>query len=137
MGRKPGGAPWQIGIQNPDALRDSNFAVIAVADKSVVTSGVYEHFFMLQGKRYHHIMDTRTGYPVDNGLLSVTVIADTSIDADSWDTVLFCLGPKDGLALARRLGIEMIMVTVDHRLYATDAAVREITITDPTFVYAR
>jgi FAD:protein FMN transferase len=137
MGAKPDGSQWRIGIQNPDAQRDTDFALVSVADKAVVTSGVYEHFFTRGGKRYHHIMDTRTGYPVDNGLLSVTVIADTSMDADSWDTVLFCLGPRDGLALARRLGIEMIMVTVDHTLYATDAAAKEITITDPAFTYAR
>jgi len=137
MGSKPGGVPWQIGIQNPDAARGTNFAVVAVENKSVVTSGVYEHFFIQNGRRYHHIMDTRTGYPVNNGLTAVTVIADKSFDADSWDTVLFCLGPKDGMALARRLGIEMIMVTEDHRLYATDAAARLITITDPGFTYVR
>lgn len=136
MGHKPGGALWQIGIQNPDALRDTDFAVVAVAGKSVVTSGVYEHFFIQNGKRYHHIMDTRTGYPVDNGLTSVTVIADKSIDADGLATTLFCLGPRDGLALARRLGVETIMVTEDDRLYATEAAAREVTITDPAFTYA-
>jgi thiamine biosynthesis lipoprotein len=136
VGHKPDGSSWQIGIQNPDSVRDTDFGVVGVVNKSVVTSGVYEHYFMHNGKRYHHIMDTRTGYPVDNGLTSVTVIAGTSIDADGLATTLFCLGPKDGLALARRLGVETIMITADHRLYATEAAAREITITDPSFTYA-
>jgi FAD:protein FMN transferase len=137
MGSKPGGYPWQIGIQNPDSARDVDFGVVAIVDKAVVTSGVYEHYFMHNGKRYHHIMDTRTGWPVDNGLTSVTVIAAKSIDADGLATTLFCLGPRDGLALARRLGIEAVMVTRDHHLYATEEAARAVTITDPSFSYAQ
>jgi thiamine biosynthesis lipoprotein len=136
MGSKPDGAPWRIGLQDPDSQRGVAFGTVEVIDKSVVTSGVYEHFFMQNGKRYHHIMDTQTGYPVENGLVAVTMISRASIDADGWDTTLLCMGPARGLALAKSLGLDVLLVSSDHRLYATDSAKKMLTITDPSFTYA-
>jgi thiamine biosynthesis lipoprotein len=136
MGSKADGSPWRIGIQNPENERGTPFGIVGVVGKSVVTSGVYEHFFIQNGKRYHHIMDTRTGYPVDNGLVSVTVISSSSIDADGIGLTLFCLGPSRGLTLAHTLGVDMIMVSADHKLYATDNMKKMLTITDPSFTYA-
>jgi len=136
MGSKPDGSPWRIGLQDPDSERGISFGTVGVVDKSVVTSGVYEHFFMQNGKRYHHIMDTRTGYPVENGLVAVTVISKSSIDADGWDTTLLCMGPSRGLAIAKTLGLDAILVSSNHKLYATDSAKKMLTITDPTFTYA-
>ena len=136
MGSKVDGSPWRIGIQNPDSERGTPFGTVRVVGKSVVTSGVYEHFFIQNGKRYHHIMDTRTGYPVDNGVVSVTIISSSSLDADGIGLTLFCLGPSRGLALADTLGVDAIMVSTDHKLYATASAKKMLTITDPGFTYA-
>jgi thiamine biosynthesis lipoprotein len=136
MGSKVDGSPWRIGIQNPESERGTPFGTVGVVGKSVVTSGVYEHFFIQNGKRYHHIMDTRTGYPVDNGLVSVTVISSSSLDADGIGLTLFCLGPSRGLALADTLGVDALMVSSDHKLYATDGMKKMLTITDPGFTYA-
>jgi FAD:protein FMN transferase len=133
MGRKPGAASWQIGIQNPDDERGASIGIASVVNRSVVTSGVYEHYFVQDGKRYHHIMDVRTGYPVDNGLTGVTVIADSSMDADGIALSIFCLGPADGLALAKKLSVDAIIVTGDHKLYLSDGAKRRLKLTDPGF----
>ena len=135
FGKKPGGAPWRIGIQNPDAPRGTYFGIASVVNKTLVTSGVYERFFIKDGKRYHHIMDTRTGYPVDNGLAEVTVITDKSFDADGVTLTLFSLGPEKGLEMARQLGVEAIMVGADHRVFATAGVKQFFAITDTGFSY--
>ncbi len=136
LGNRPTGDPWRIGVQNPDAAEGVSFAVASITNQSIVTSGVYEHFFTVNGKRYSHIINTRTGYPVDNGLTSVTVISDASVDADGLGLSLFCLGPRDGLALGEKLGLGVIMVDTEHRVYATAKARALLTITDPGFHYA-
>ena len=136
MGEKPGGSPWRIGVQNPDAPRGTYFGIATVVNRTLVTSGVYERFFWKDGKRYHHIMDTRTGYPIDNGIASVTVIADKSFDADGVTLTLFSLGPAKGLELGKKLRAEVIMVTADHRVYVSEGVKKIFTITDPGFAYA-
>jgi thiamine biosynthesis lipoprotein len=136
MGSRPDGGPWRIGIQNPDAARGTLLGVVRVVGRSVVSSGVYEHFFVQGGRRYHHIMDTRTGYPVDNDLTQVTVISAGSMDADGFGLTLFCLGPVRGLALAASLGIDAIMVSADHRVYTTAGARRMLSLSDDSFTFA-
>ena len=136
MGSKVDGSPWRIGVQNPDAPRGTYFGIATVVNKTLVTSGIYERFFIKDGKRYHHIMDTRTGYPVDNGLESVTVITDRSFDADGVTLSLFSLGPALGLELGKKLGVEAIIVAADHRVYATEGARKVFAITDPQFSFA-
>ena len=136
MGKKPGGIPWRIGVQNPDAPRGTYFGIATVVNKTLVTSGVYERFFWKNGKRYHHIMDTRTGYPIDNGIASVTVITDKSFDADGVTLTLFSLGPAKGLELGKKLGVEVIMVMADHRIYASEGAKKIFAVTDQSFAYA-
>jgi FAD:protein FMN transferase len=136
MGSKIDGSSWRIGIQNPDSPRGTYFGIATVVNKTLVTSGVYERFFIKDGKRYHHIMDTRTGYPVDNGLESVTVITDKSFDADGVTLTLFSLGPALGLEMGSKVGVDVIMVSADHRVYATAGARKVFTITDPQFKLA-
>ena len=98
-GAKAQAAPWRIGVQDPLAERGNYIGVLPVQDKSIVTSGVYERYFESEGKRYHHILSTTDGFPVHNGLLSVTIVADQSIDADGLSTAVFALGYEKGRAL--------------------------------------
>ncbi|WP_198511589.1 FAD:protein FMN transferase, partial [Bacillus subtilis] len=85
--------------------------------RSVVTSGIYERYFELDGVCYHHILDPRSGYPLDNDLLSVTVISDRSLDGDIYTTLLYGLGVEQGIAcLAEQPGIEAIFVTRDRQV---------------------
>jgi thiamine biosynthesis lipoprotein len=128
--------PWRVGIQNPAEGRGAYLGIAEVRNKTLVTSGVYERFFEDEehGKKYHHILSTRDGYPVDNGLLSVTIIGDSSIDADALSTSLFALGFEAGLALAESLAnTEAIFVFTDLRVRVTSGALQNFTITDGDF----
>ncbi|MGI6485327.1 MAG: FAD:protein FMN transferase [Tepidanaerobacteraceae bacterium] len=118
IGKKPDGTMWNIGLQNPFEPRGSIFAIAAVADKTLVTSGVYERFFERDDKRYHHILDTATGYPVENDLVGVTIITDKSIDADALSTTMFSMGLSDGIKLVEKLQeVDAVFVTIDKKVY--------------------
>ena len=136
MGSSPRSSPWRIGIQNPEADRGTSIGVVEVTDKSVTTAGVYEHYFIKNGRRYSHIIDLRSGYPVDNSLLSVSVIAPTSTQADAYDTALLVMGVDDGLKLAQKLGLEVIMIDSRHRVFVTPGTKNAFSLTDASFTFA-
>ena len=98
----PGTRPWRVGIQDPRGEGNRSFATMELTDSAVSTSGDYERFFLKDGVRYHHIIDTRTGQPA-RGSRSVTIVADTSTTADALSTGVFVLGPVEGMALIERL----------------------------------
>ncbi|MDR2476811.1 MAG: FAD:protein FMN transferase [Treponema sp.] len=119
-------APWRIGVQDPQGKRGEYIGVLLAADKSIVTSGVYERYFESGGRRYHHILSTKDGWPVNNGLLSVTIMADRSIDADALSTAVFALGYAEGRALIdSTAGVEAVFVFEDRAVKITDG-LREI-----------
>ena len=96
-----GDKPFRVGIKHPmDPERV--FAILSVANGAVVTSGCYERFVEVGGKRVSHIIDPRTGEPSE-GTLSVTVLARDASAADAYATALFVLGPEDGFSLAKSL----------------------------------
>jgi len=136
MGNRPDGKPWRIGLQNPfSSDRGNHLGIASLTSMTMVTSGVYERFFIdkVTGKRYHHILDTRTGYPVDNGLMSVTVITPQSFDADGFTTTVFALGRERGMALAKARGIDVIVVDSDRKLFMSPGVSAYFEITDPSF----
>ncbi len=136
-GTKPDGSLWRIGVQDPTDMRGSYLGVLAVADKAVVTSGPYERFFIQDGKRYHHILDTETGFPVDNGVISATILASLSMDADGLSTLVFSLGPEAGISLIDSLdGIEALVITGDKVLYPSSGFSSHFTLLDDSFTYA-
>jgi len=103
-----GDRPWRIGIRHP--RQPGILASVEIEDDtSVFTSGDYERFFEVDGTRYHHIIDPRTGYPAD-GTSSVTVIYDNAATADAAATALFVAGPGEWLTVARRMGIRQVML---------------------------
>lgn len=113
-GGKTSKQKWRIGIQNPLSPRGEYLSVEEAADKTLVTSGVYERFFEENGIRYHHILDPKTGYPAASGLLSVTVIAASSLDADALSTAFFVLGYERSAGLISRFpGVEAVFVLSD------------------------
>lgn len=133
VGSKVDGSDWRVGVQNPIQPRGDYLGIVEVNDKAVVTSGIYERFFMKNGKRYHHIMDTKTGYPVDNELASVSIVTDLSMNADALAKA-FCMGVKKGLAfIEKQKGVEAIFVTRDSKVYITPGLKNKFTITDPSF----
>ncbi len=110
-------AGWGIGVKKPFGRDDELLGVLRVQGKSVVTSGIYERYFELDGRCWHHIFDPQTGYPLDNELLSVTVISDRSLDGDIYTTLLYGLGVEQGLAyIADQPAIEAVFVTRDRQI---------------------
>ena len=114
-GSKPDGSAWQVAIQRPldnDAADDtiSPQHVIGLRDASLGSSGDYRHFFEDGGRRYAHRIDPRTGYPLDNEVASVTVMAKLGIDADPLATALSVLGPDAGLDFAQGRGIAALFI---------------------------
>ena len=120
LGTKPGGQPFQVGVQYPYEDRQTVIGSLPAEDLSVVTSGVYERCFTVDGTLYHHILDTATGYPVENDLLSVTIVSGASVDGDALSTACFALGREAGTALIEsRENVEAIFITDDFAVHIT------------------
>lgn len=112
----PAGKPaWHIGLEDP-CNAGKCWAGVAIKDKAVATSGDYLRHFMINGRRYGHIIDPRTGYPVDNGCRAVSVIASTCTAAGILATTAFILGPTEGLKLiGNYMGAEGCITTNNSR----------------------
>jgi thiamine biosynthesis lipoprotein len=133
-GTKKGGDAWRIGVQDPSAQRGEPIGVVQVKNKTMVTSGVYERFLEVDGVRYHHILSTTDGYPVRNGLLSVTIVTDKSIEADGLSTSVFALGFEKGKALVESLeGVGAIFRFDDLSVRVTKGIMKDFEITDPKY----
>lgn len=104
-GNKADGSPWQVGIQQPDAVKGEAMLRMPLVNQALSTSGTYRQYYETGGHRHAHVLDGRTGRPVTHRAVSVSVVADTCFQADSWSTALLALGPKEGTPLARRLGL--------------------------------
>lgn len=111
FGGKPDGSQWRIGIQSPFESNQIR-GVMSLADGSTVTSGLYERCFTVEGISYHHILDRKTGFPVETDIAGVSVVANTSSDADGYSTTLFALGSRDAIRFVDSTpGIETILIT--------------------------
>ena len=107
-----GGASWKVGIQRPD--RAGSLAAIPATDRAIVTSGGYQRFLEVDGKRYAHILDPRTGWPLDESASaqSVTLVAANATDADAYATAVAVMGPEKGMAfVAAHPELEAVLVT--------------------------
>jgi thiamine biosynthesis lipoprotein len=125
---------WRIGVQNPLDGRGAYIGILALQNKSVVTSGMYERYAEFNETRYHHILSTRDGYPVQNGLLSVTIIAASSTAGDALSTTVFVLGYERGRALIESLeGVEALFVFEDKTIRATSGGLTMFTLSDTDY----
>ncbi len=115
-GRKKDNSPWKIGLQDP-YNSSKIIGTVTVDDKFVITSGDYERFADIDGKRYHHIIDAVTGYPADNELCAVTIVSDDGFSGDALSTACFLSGLEDGKALAKKYNVLSIFVTKDKKIY--------------------
>lgn len=134
MGTKPKQDFWTIGIQNPASTRGETIGTLRVANKTVVSSGVYERFFLQDGVRYHHILNPFTGYPVSNNLLGVTIVTEHSIDADALSTTVFSMGLDKGLSFVEKLtGVEALFITDENIVYTTSGLKDHLHVTDASY----
>ncbi len=105
---------FTIGVQDPNQEQGQLMGYLKTSDKSIVTSGVNERKFTHQGQSYHHVLDPVTGFPVDNGLASVTILSQTSADGDALSTACLLLGQEEGLNLVESLqGVEALFIAQD------------------------
>ena len=124
----PVGVDFSVGIADPNS--DGLLGLLKCEDKTVVTSGTYERYFELDGKRYHHVLDTNTGYPADTDLLAVTIIADKghSVDCDGLSTSCLALGKEKGLKLIQGLvGVQAIFIDKDGKVTMSDDSIELVT----------
>jgi len=114
--RKDGGC-WRIGVNSPrkDALYDEAYKVVTLKDKAFATSGDYRNFFEIDEKRYSHVLDPKTGHPVANGVVSVSIIADTCVFADGLATAVMVMGRGKGLELVKRIDDVECLIVVRNK----------------------
>lgn len=118
-GKKPDGSTWKVGIMNP-ADTSSNVAILSLEGQwCVSTSGDYERYAEVDGVRYHHILDPKTGYPADSGVRGVTILAKDGLISDALSTACFILGAEKGMELAEKYGAEALFVLENGEIVMT------------------
>jgi len=129
-GSKPDGSSFKVGVADP-VNPAAYFGTLSLGECVVATSGGYERYFELDGRRYIHILDPMTAAPVDNGVLSVTIVADEGMVADAYSTALFVMGAHDAAAYYRSHGgFEYILLTDDGTLYVSEGLDDRFTLGD-------
>lgn len=135
IGVREDGKLWRVGIQDPRLKNGKSeekvadiIAAIDLSNRAVSTSGDYQRFFMKDGKRYHHIIDHRTGYPTDSDLISVSVIAPEGYISDGLSTGVFVLGAEEGISLLESQGFDGVLIDRDRKVYTTKRLRGKITI---------
>ena len=123
-GRNLADRPWRVGVELPDTDGRIAASHVQIETGAVATSGDYRNFVTVDGRRYAHVIDPRTGWPAAHALASVTVVAENCADADAWATALLVLGPEQGMAVARGQGLAALFLlrTADgYRETATES----------------
>lgn len=120
FGNKPDGRPWKVGIRNPRAggSEDDILLTIELSDMAISTSGDYERSFIRDERRYHHLLDPKTGYPAV-GCQSVSVITKEGAFTDAFATGVFILGPEKGLKVLEAMGFDGVIVDSEGKVYTT------------------
>ena len=121
IGNKYDDSMYKIGIKKPFSTENEPYAVCKISDKTVVTSGIYERYFKMNNRIYHHIIDCSTGYPVDNDILSVSIIADNSLLADCYSTGCLLLGVKEALNYINSIKeVECVIIDKDYNIILSE-----------------
>ncbi|MEL0537306.1 FAD:protein FMN transferase [Staphylococcus debuckii] len=111
---------WTVGVQSPEKSRGNILGFIEIHNQSVVTSGIYERHFYKDDKLYHHILDSKTGYPVENDIASVTIVSDQSLDGEIWSTICFFTTAEQTIALLNEInGIDALVIKKNGEIMST------------------
>jgi thiamine biosynthesis lipoprotein len=122
LGAKPDGTPWNIGVRMPESGSEEVAATIKSKGGSLVTSGLYERRFEVEGREYWHILDPRTGYPVESDIVSASIYAEASIDGDGFTKPLFMMGQGDALAFLEKQRLQGLLIATDGSIATTSGS---------------
>lgn len=134
LGKHNGDSVWKVGIRDPYGKSSDIFAVMSVENCYISTSGNYEKKFTIDGKTYHHILDLKTGYPVENDLCAVTVVAKTGLESDALSTMCYVLGEEKSLELLKMYDAEAVFIYSDKTVSTTDGLKGKIKISNPDYI---
>ena len=138
IGNNTNKAPWRVGIQDPHSDIGQYIGIINVTDKSVVTAGNYQRFFIKNGIRYHHLIDPLTGYPADKGIISATIISSTSINCDALSNTTYILGVDKSIKLIESMNdVDAIFITSDKKVYVTNGLKNNFQLTNKEYTYEK
>ncbi len=136
-GENPEGDYWTVGIRSPEKDKTDVFMKLKIKGTAVVsTSGSYEKYFEKDGKLYHHILSTETGYPSENSLVSVTIIANSGLVADALSTACFVLGMEKSCALLEKYNADAVFVDSENNVYITENYFDKYEVNDGFRCYA-
>lgn len=113
-GNKADGSAWRIAIEKPVSLTRAVQRVVSIGNNAIATSGDYRNYFEENGVRYSHLIDPKTGYPIQHNLVSATVVHPSSLVADGLATALVVMGKEKGLAMAKREGLSVLLITREN-----------------------
>lgn len=131
VGTKPDGIPFKVGIQKPFADRNETTAIMEISDLSVVSSGIYERYFIKDDTLYHHILDPSTGFPYKNNIIATTIISKYSTDGDGLSTTTFALGLDKALDLINSLDdTYAVFITEDYQLHYSEGFFENIKVVE-------
>lgn len=125
-GSKPDKSDWRVGIRNPKGSSDDMLGYLSFPAGTTVcisTSGDYEKYFMVDGRRYHHILDRSTGYPAESGISGVTVVCENGLVSDALSTACFVLGYERSLPLLEKYNAEALFIDSNNEVTVTDGLV--------------
>lgn len=121
IGEKNPGQSWTAGIRTPEENTFDAAITFSCKDKTIVTSGIYERFFVKDGILYHHIFNPETGFPAENRLLSVSIISGNSVTADALSTAVFVMGLEKGMEYIKKIPeTEAVFITKENEIFTTD-----------------
>ncbi|MBN2619144.1 MAG: FAD:protein FMN transferase [Spirochaetales bacterium] len=113
IGSKPDGEYWKVGIQHPERERGEYIGILELKDQSFVTSGNYERYFEVNGIRYHHILSSKTGFPINGDIVSSSIVSNNSLDGDGMSTTTFGLDIPTAVKYVRKIGVQGVFITKD------------------------
>jgi len=134
MGNDPARKPWKVGVQNPDKEQGVSMGILTLRDKSVVTSGGYERYTVINNKKYHHILDPKTGFPPTSDIKSVTIVADNSINAEGLSTGIFVMGLIEAInVLKLNTSVDGVIITESNKVFITRGIIKKFALIDDSF----
>ena len=134
VGTKPNSDTWSIGVRDPESDAGSTMGILKLEDNSIVSSGIYERFFIEGDIRYHHLINPKVGYPEQNDMISVSIISELSVDGDALSTTVFLLGLEACFKLVEELeNVEAVFVMADRSVYITSGLGDKFILTNDSY----